>query len=427
MNYKGCIFDLDGTLANTLASIAHFGNRALAAFGLPPIETEEYKMMVGNGADKLIERMVARAGVESKVPLDLRAIRKQYDLFYEAEPMKLVTAYEGLPELMRALRTSGVRVGVVSNKPDNMTKFIVKELYGDLVEAAHGQRAGVPKKPDPTAVLQTADELGLTPQEILYIGDSGVDMETGANAKMDTCGVLWGFRDKDELVTHGAKMLAKNADELAAHIGVDAFWAGSWGTVDKTRVAEYIAENDLAADELTDELHRRGVKTVCDAGCGCGIATAKLAANGFTVSGFDVAAPAVELARQLLDKHRLHAELKVASILQTGYPDAAFDAVVSKDVVDHLRKKDGRRAIAELLRITKSGGTVVLTLDALDEEYETEPHEISADGDFIFTAGKWHGMVFHPYSEGEVCTMLPPNVHCIVQDHGGELTVWVGK
>lgn len=223
MNYKGVIFDLDGTLANTLESIAYFGNAALAAFGIPPIETEAYKMMVGNGADKLIERMVKKSGIESRTAVDLRALRKQYDLLYESEPMKLVTPYPGLPELLQTLRANGVRVGVVSNKPDNMTKFIVRELYGGLVEAAHGQRAGVPKKPDPTAVLETAAELGLTPQEILYVGDSGVDMETGSNAGMDTCGVLWGFRERDELLAHGAKLLAENAAELAVHLGMDMF------------------------------------------------------------------------------------------------------------------------------------------------------------------------------------------------------------
>lgn len=221
MNYLGCIFDLDGTLANTLQSIAGFGNAALMAFGMPPIATEDYKQMVGNGADKLIERMVAKAGVESRIPVDLTAVRKQYDLLYESEPMKLVTTYPGLVQLLQTLRAKGIHVGVVSNKPDNMTRYIVKELYGDLVEDAQGQLPGGVKKPDPTAVLAMAERFGLTPNDILYIGDSGVDMETGRNAGMDTCGVLWGFRERDELVAHGATYLAANAEELAAHIGVE--------------------------------------------------------------------------------------------------------------------------------------------------------------------------------------------------------------
>lgn len=221
MKYKGVIFDLDGTLANTLESIAYFGNAALAAFGIPPIETDAYKMMVGNGADKLIERMVKKSGIESKTAIDLRALRQQYDLLYESEPMKLVTPYPGLPELLKALRVNGMRVGVVSNKPDNMTRYIAKELYGDLIESAQGQLPGGVKKPDPTAVLAMAGRFGLLPSEILYVGDSGVDMETGSNAGMDTCGVLWGFRERDELLAHGAKLLAENADELAVHLGID--------------------------------------------------------------------------------------------------------------------------------------------------------------------------------------------------------------
>lgn len=222
MKYQGCIFDLDGTLANTLRSIAGFGNAALMAFGMPPIAAEEYRQMVGNGADKLIERMVAKAGVESRTPIDLTAVRKQYDLLYESEPMKLVTTYPGLAQLLQTLRAKGIRVGVVSNKPDNMTRYIVKELYGDLVEDAQGQLPGGVKKPDPTAVLAMAERFGLAPKDILYIGDSGVDMETGKNAGMDTCGVLWGFREREELVAHGATYLAATAEELAEHIGVES-------------------------------------------------------------------------------------------------------------------------------------------------------------------------------------------------------------
>lgn len=216
MSYQGFIFDLDGTLANTLQSIAYFGNSALMAFGLPPIETEYYKRMVGNGADKLIERMVEKSGIESNVKIDLTALRKQYDLLYESEPMKLVAPYPGLPELLQQLKADGKRIGVVSNKPDNMTKYIVRALYGDTVDCARGQQPGVPKKPDPTAVLETAAAWGLASAEILYIGDSGVDMETGHNANMDTCGVLWGFREKDELLAHGAVYLAEDADALSS-------------------------------------------------------------------------------------------------------------------------------------------------------------------------------------------------------------------
>ncbi len=212
--YRGCIFDLDGTLANTLESIACFCNGTLEAFGLPPIPTEEYKQMVGNGADMLIRRMALRAGAELSENC-LREMRAEYDRRYEAEPMKLVSVYPGIPELLQKLKSEGIKLGVVSNKPDNMTRYIVEKLYGGMIDEIRGQRAGVPKKPDPTAVLETAKAFGLSPKEILYVGDSGVDMETGKNAGMDPCGVLWGFRNREELLSHGARYLVSAAGELA--------------------------------------------------------------------------------------------------------------------------------------------------------------------------------------------------------------------
>lgn len=211
--YSACIFDLDGTLANTLESIAYFGNGTLEAFGLPPIEPEKYKYLVGNGADILMRRMLDAVGArfsEEKI----KAFRAEYDRRYESEPMKLVTAYPGLKSLLEKLKERGFRLGVVSNKPDNMTRAVVKALYGDLPDEVRGQRPGVPKKPDPTAVLELARDFGLPPEKILYVGDSGVDMETGRNAGMDPCGVLWGFRDEKELLSCGARYLAAAAADL---------------------------------------------------------------------------------------------------------------------------------------------------------------------------------------------------------------------
>ena len=197
MAYKACIFDLDGTLADTLRSIAGFGNDTLSAFGLPPIPVEDYKQLVGNGADVLMDRMLRTVGAE-------------------LSPEELVPPSPGLPELLRELKAQGLKLGVLSNKPDNMTRYIAGELYGAVLDGVHGQRAGVPKKPDPTAVLALAGELGVEPGEVLYVGDSGVDMDTGRNAGMDPCGVLWGFRDREELLSHGAKYLAAHAQDLRA-------------------------------------------------------------------------------------------------------------------------------------------------------------------------------------------------------------------
>lgn len=213
MPYSACIFDLDGTLADTLHSIAHFGNGTLEAFGYPPIDPIEYKQLVGNGADLLMRRMLARVGAKLSEE-ELKRFRAEYDRRYADDPMALVGVYPGLPYVLPRLRESGMKLGVLSNKPDDMTRAIVAGLYPGIFHAVHGQREGIPTKPDPAAVLALAEELGAAPGGVLYIGDSGVDMDTAKNAGMDSCGVLWGFRSKEELLEHGAMYLAGDPAEL---------------------------------------------------------------------------------------------------------------------------------------------------------------------------------------------------------------------
>ena len=167
------------------------------------------------------------------------------------------------------------------------------------------------------------------------------------------------------------------------------FWESSWQRIDEKRLMEY-AERKEQADPILETLKSRKAQTVCDAGCGCGAYVRRLAQQGFTVKGFDVSGRAVEIAEDLLEKSGLTAELRAASVLKTGYPDNEFDAVVCRDVLDHIPKEEAKQAVRELCRITKPGGIILLTLDGLDEE-----------GDYQFTEGKWKGMVFHPYSAEE--------------------------
>lgn len=206
-----------------------------------------------------------------------------------------------------------------------------------------------------------------------------------------------------------------------------SFWDSSWESIDPNRIAEYIDTFDMGEDNLIATLRRHGVQNVCDAGCGCGIYTAKLAANGFHVSGFDVSAHAVEIAQRLIQKEGYSADLKTASILDTGYADDLFDCVISRDVLDHISKADAIVALKELCRITKPGGIVIFTLDSLDEEYETEMHIVNEDGDYVFTDGKWNGMVFHPYSQEEICEIIPTGLTHQVTGNQGELTVLLRK
>ena len=153
----------------------------------------------------------------------------------------------------------------------------------------------------------------------------------------------------------------------------------------------------------------------------------KLAANGFFCLRLDVSSRAVEIAQTLLEKAALAAELKTAGILSTGYADEAFDGAVCRDVLDHLPRAEATAAVKELCRITRPGGIVIVTLDPLDEEYRTEPHRVNADGDYVYTDGKWKGMVFHPYTAETVRAILPGGTTCEITDTSGELTVLLRK
>lgn len=206
-----------------------------------------------------------------------------------------------------------------------------------------------------------------------------------------------------------------------------SFWDSSWKSVDPNRMAEYIGTFDMGEDDLIATLHRYGVQSICDAGCGCGIYAAKLAANGFSVSGFDVSHHAVEIAQSLIQKAGFSADLKTASILDTGYADNQFDCVLSRDVLDHISKADAIVALKELCRIVKPGGIILFTLDSLDEEYETEMHIVNADGDYVFTEGKWSGMVFHPYRLKDVQSIIPNGVIYEIEENNGDLFVFLKK
>ena len=211
--YKACMFDLDGTLCNTLDSIAHFANSALIFYGYPPIDTEEYKLMIGNGADMLIRRMLNKAAGEYTEET-VNKVRKKYDELYESEPLKLVEPYKGIPELLNKLNTMGIKITVLSNKPDDMTKAVVRGILGNKFNYVQGQKKEFEKKPSPQAPLFIAEKIGVNPENFLYIGDSGVDMKTAKNSGMKAVGVSWGFRSVEELKENGADFIVYTAEDI---------------------------------------------------------------------------------------------------------------------------------------------------------------------------------------------------------------------
>lgn len=217
---QAVLFDLDGTLADTLASIASFGNEALASCGLPAIETDAYRYLVGNGRDTLVRRMLQTLGRPEDGEL-FRRVCAVYDAAYAAEPLRLVTVYPHIRQLLDGLKKRGIRCAVLSNKPDDMTRAVVGGLFPcGTFDAVRGQLDGVPKKPAPDAVFSILDTLGVEPAHCLYVGDTQVDMQTGKNAGAVTAGVLWGFRDEEELRTNGADYIVGDALELLEIAGV---------------------------------------------------------------------------------------------------------------------------------------------------------------------------------------------------------------
>lgn len=198
-----------------------------------------------------------------------------------------------------------------------------------------------------------------------------------------------------------------------------SFWDSSWNQIDPDRIAEYGDAMDMGEDEIISALHDHGAHFVCDAGCGCGIYARKLAKHGFTVGGFDISARAVAIAQTVSG----NTALKTASILATGYGDGVFDAALARDVIDHLSKEEAVAAVKELCRITRPDGIVLFTLDSTDEEYEAEPHIVSEDGSYVYTGGKWEGMVFHPYRRSEVCDIVPSRAICEISEHQGSMTI----
>ncbi|MBQ7793718.1 MAG: HAD family hydrolase [Clostridia bacterium] len=213
---KLCIFDLDGTLLNTLPTIAYYGNNALEAYGLPPIELERYKILVGDGRDMLIHRMLKE--YESDTLELYEKVGAVYDAAYEADYMFKTEPYDGIDELLAALSRQGIKLAVLSNKPHNVAKVIVEKIFPNIFCEIWGKRPDYPTKPSPEAALEICSLAGTAADETVFIGDTSVDIITGKNAHFHTIGCEWGFRTKAELENAGADLIAKTPAEIIEYI-----------------------------------------------------------------------------------------------------------------------------------------------------------------------------------------------------------------
>lgn len=206
------IFDLDGTLLNTLDDLAAAANHALEEQGLPVHPVEQYKTFVGDGVYKLVERMT---------PPPLRAdtaltgrLKEGFARYYTAHGEDLTAPYPGVLDTLDALRERGVTCAVLSNKPHEFSVPLCKRYFGERLRFVHGQRQGYPRKPDPRLVTELLGLAGVQPEDCLYVGDSGVDMQTAKSAGVFAVGALWGFRAREELEQAGADAFAGSIQDI---------------------------------------------------------------------------------------------------------------------------------------------------------------------------------------------------------------------
>ena len=211
--YKVCIFDLDGTLTDTVESLTYSVNATLSELGLSQITEEQCKAFVGSGARKLIERSLKAAGDPEL--LHVEKAMEVYGRVFKENCTYHVAPYEGIVEMLDVLKALGVRLAVLSNKPHLQTKDVVATFFGaDIFTCVQGQQEDIPRKPDPAAVFMIAKELNVATEECLYVGDSDVDMQTGNAAGVTTIGVTWGFRSREVLKENGAAYIVDKAQEI---------------------------------------------------------------------------------------------------------------------------------------------------------------------------------------------------------------------
>ncbi len=208
--HKIVIFDLDGTLINSLPDISAAGNKMLQKYGKASHTVEEYKYFVGNGSKRLVERILPDFSKEKQAEaLDI------YKEFYQNNLVVNTTAYPGISETLKTLKEHGIRIAVCTNKHFSAVNEILSKVFPDIeFDAVAGERPGIPKKPDPTNVNNILQEMGIDKSEAVYVGDSDVDMETGCRAGVMTVGVLWGYRPLDNMVQGGGRIFIHTPSAL---------------------------------------------------------------------------------------------------------------------------------------------------------------------------------------------------------------------
>ena len=204
---RACIFDLDGTLTNTLESLTYSVNETLKEMGLRTISSEQCRQFVGNGARCLMKRALQEEGM------------KVYGRIFGANCTYHVTPYEGIPEMLDELKKRGMKLGVLSNKPHGQTVDVAEKIFGSgMFDEIQGQSESLARKPDPAGVFYLLEKMQISKEECLYIGDSEVDIATGSAAGVKSVGVSWGFRSRETLKEAGAQIIIDVPQELLQYV-----------------------------------------------------------------------------------------------------------------------------------------------------------------------------------------------------------------
>ncbi len=212
MSYQTYIFDLDGTLLDTLGDLAASVNYSMRTHGMPEHSVDEVRLFVGNGVRRLMERAVPGGAAHPAFEAAFATFRRHY----MEHSLDTTRPYEGIPELLQELKRRGRHTAVVSNKFDAATKELCRHFFPDTIDVAVGEHEaeGIRKKPAPDTVLQALSQLGVGQEGAVYVGDSDVDIQTARNSGLPCISVLWGFRDREFLLAHGAETFVSQPSEL---------------------------------------------------------------------------------------------------------------------------------------------------------------------------------------------------------------------